>query len=212
MVTFIIVRHGFSRGNKENRFSGQMDVPLDETGILQARATAEYILANFKVDSVYASDLSRAVDTVKPIAEALGLPVHTCKELREVDVGNWQDRSNEEIAQLYPESLTVYRKTPGLAQFDGGESFAEAQQRSLEAIHRIAAENDGKTVVVGTHGGIVRALQVAWMGMSMAQMHEVPYVPNCAVTEVNYEKGKAEIVISGYADHLTEKTELVDLQ
>ena len=212
MVTFLVIRHGFSRGNKENRFSGQMDVPLDETGILQAKATAEYVLSQFKVDSVYASDLSRAVDTVKPIAEALGQSVHTCKELREVDVGDWQDRINEEIAQMYPESLAVYRKTPGLTRFDGGESFIEAQQRSLETIARIAAENEGKTVVVGTHGVIVRALQVAWLGMSMAQMQEIPYVPNCAVTVVNYENGKAEIVLSGYADHLTEKTELVDVQ
>ena len=212
MVTFLVIRHGFSRGNKENRFSGQMDVPLDETGILQAKATAEYVLSQFKVDSVYASDLSRAVDTVEPIAEALGQSVHTCKELREVDVGDWQDRTNEEIAQMYPESLAVYRKTPGLTRFDGGESFIEAQQRSLETIARIAAENEGKTVVVGTHGGIVRALQVAWLGMSMAQMQEIPYVPNCAVTVVNYENGKAEIVLSGYADHLTEKTELVDVQ
>lgn len=212
MVTFLIIRHGFSCGNKENRFSGQMDVPLDETGILQAKTTAEYILSHFKVDSVYSSDLSRAVDTVKPIAAGLGLPVHTCNELREVDVGDWQDRSNEEIARMYPESLAVYRKTPGLTCFDGGESFIEAQERSLEAIARIAAENEGKTVVIGTHGGNIRALQVAWMGMSMAQMQEVPYVSNCAVTVVNYENGKAEILLSGYADHLTEKTELVDVQ
>lgn len=212
MVTVLIIRHGFSRGNKENRFSGQMDVPLDETGILQARATAEYILSHFKVDSVYSSDLSRAVDTVKPIADALGLSVHTCKDLREVGVGDWQDRTNEEIAKLYPESIETYRKTPGLTRFDGGESFMEAQERSLRAIERIAAENEGKTVVIGTHGGNIRALQVAWMGKSMAQMQEVPYVPNCAVTVVNYENGKAEILLSGYADHLTEKTELVDVQ
>ena len=90
MIKFIIVRHGFSCGNKEKRFSGQLDVSLDEIGYSQAKSIAEYVLSNFSVDRIYSSDLSRAYDTVKPVADALGQDVVKCRELREVDVGLWR--------------------------------------------------------------------------------------------------------------------------
>ncbi|MBO7208124.1 MAG: histidine phosphatase family protein, partial [Clostridia bacterium] len=133
MVTFVIVRHGYSKGNKEKRFSGQMDVPLDEIGLSQAEAVAQYITENFKIDKIYSSDLSRAVDTVKPIAQKLGIPVNKVKELREADVGEWQGLLIETIKEQYAESFEFYRQNPGLARFDGGESYKELMDRSLVA-------------------------------------------------------------------------------
>ncbi|MBQ2754970.1 MAG: histidine phosphatase family protein [Clostridia bacterium] len=206
MVTFVIVRHGYSKGNKEKRFSGQMDVPLDEIGLSQAEAVAQYITENFKIDKIYSSDLSRAVDTVKPIAQKLGIPVNKVKELREADVGEWQGLLIETIKEQYAESFEFYRQNPGLARFDGGESYKELMDRSLVAFDKIAKENDGKTILVGTHGGVIRTLRAGWNNIPLENLKEIPHVPNASVTVVQYDKGKVNWLKIGCSDHLTEKT------
>ena len=206
MVTFIIIRHGFSLGNKEQRFSGQMDVSLDEVGQAQAISTAEYILKNFTINSIYASDLSRALDTVTPIADTLGIAVNKCKELREVHVGKWQGMLIKDVEMEYPESFALYKESPGTFRFDGGESYADMMHRVKLAFEKIAEENEGKTVVVGTHGGVIRTLRAAWNNMSLDRIKEIPHVPNGSITIVEYENGSVKWLRVGYCEHLTDKT------
>ena len=206
MTRLIIVRHGFSCGNKEKRFSGQMDVSLDEIGYAQANDISKYILDNFKVDTIYSSDLSRACDTVKPIAKALNLPIHTLKELREVDVGEWQGMLIDEVKEKYPESFNLYKSKPGIARFDGGESYQLMLDRVKPAIEKIVKENDGKTVVIGTHGGVIRVLRSAWQNIPLENIETIPHVPNASVTVIEYSNGIANLVKVGYNDYLSNRT------
>ena len=205
MTTLLIIRHGYSLGNKEKRFSGQADLPLDEAGCRQAEQTAQHVLSHYTVDAVYASDLSRAYDTVKPIAEARGLPVCTDKALREVDVGDWQGKRIDEVERQYPESFGLYKRKPGLVRFDGGESDGTMLERALPAVERIAEENEGKTVVIGTHGGVIRVLRAAWTGVSLDQIEEIPHVANGSVTVVEYERGRVTLRLVGDTAHLSER-------
>ena len=108
MVTFVIIRHGFSEFNKARKFTGQMDIPLDEAGFEQARETAAYVLKNYKIDAVYSSDLCRAVDTAKPIAKALSLPIKTSEKLREMNLGEWQGMGFDEVKEKYPEKFQSF--------------------------------------------------------------------------------------------------------
>ena len=158
------------------------------------------------MDAVYASDLSRAYDTVKPLADALHLPIHTDAALREVDVGEWQGMLFEDVARIYPESFALYKRKPGLTRFDGGESFAELLERAASAIGRIARENEGKTVVIGTHGGVIRALRAFWTGISLERMEELPHVPNASLTVAECEGGTVTLREVGYCDFLTDRT------
>lgn len=206
MVRFIIIRHGYSLGNKEKRFTGQMDVSLDEIGYSQAKSTADYILKNFKVDSIYSSDLSRAYETVKPIADVLGKEIHKCKDLREADVGEWQGKLIEDVKNEYAENFAFYKEDPGHARFVGGESYADVMYRSRQALEKIAEENEGKTVVIGTHGGVVRALRVAWDDSPLDRINEISHVPNGSVSVAEYEDGSIKWLSIGYADHLENKT------
>lgn len=206
MVTFIVIRHGYSLGNKEKRFTGQMDVPLDAVGYAQAQDTAAYILQNYKIDRVYSSDLCRAYDTVKPIADALGLDVIARKDLREVDVGNWQWKRIDALEKEFPESFASYRENPGLFSFDGGESYAGAMERARLAFVQMAEESEGKTVVVGTHGGIIRALRAAWEKIPLNRFKEIPPIPNSSITIAEYEDGVTKLVEIGCTKHLADKT------
>ena len=206
MVRFIIVRHGYSEANKAKRFAGQSDVPLDAVGLAQARSTANYIRNTYKVDRIYASDLSRAYETVRPLAEALGMEAIRRRDLREVDVGIWQGMLIEDVKNKYTEGYESYKANPGLYRFEGGESYVEACARAENAFAEIAKDNDGKTVVIGTHGGIVRAIRMAWNGIPPERMGEIPHVPNASVTVADYENGTVTWQTVGYDDHLEDKT------
>lgn len=204
MVKFIIIRHGYSEGNREKCFSGQLDVGLDRSGIIQAKETAKYITDNFKVDSIYSSDLSRALETVRPIAEALSLEIVTKEDLREVDVGIWQGRTIEDVKKEYPDEFQFYKENPGLHHFEGGESYEILMKRALNALKSIAEDNNGKTVVIGTHGGVIRTIRAGLTNTPLEKIKDIPHVPNGSITVIDYENGTADFKMIGYSEFLSE--------
>ena len=205
MTELLFVRHGYSEGNKDHRFSGQMDFPLDDAGRLQALEVAAYLRRAYRIDAIYASDLRRAYDTVRPLAEALSLPVHTVKALREIDVGLWEGVLREDVERQYPESYDLYKRKPGLLRFDGGESFSEMRARALDAVREIVKKHEGSTVVIATHGGVIRALRTLWERIPLDRMEEIPHVPNASVTLVRYDAEDGVLIHAGCCDHLSEK-------
>ena len=204
MVKFIIVRHGFSVFNKEHRFTGQIDIPLDEIGVAQAACNAEYVLSHFQIDRIYSSDLCRAYNTVKPIADALEIPIITSKGLRELYIGEWEGASIDEIRKTDPEALAFYRSQIPEACTPGGETKRELRERVTSCMAEIAKENDGRTVLIGSHGGAIRALCCAWMGYPIEEIGQVPTLGNASLTVVNYDPltGEAEFERYSYTDHL----------
>ena len=204
MTRVIIIRHGCSAANKTRVYSGQTDVALEPEGIEQAKLACRYVKDHFSVDRVYSSDLSRAVLTVSPLAEALALPIEKRPDLREVDVGLWAGITFDEIATKFPESRKIMLATPHLGGFDGGETYAEFYQRATAAFTAVAEENPGKTVAIGTHGGAIRMFLCMVLGVPLSNMSEVPIVPNCSVTVAEYEAGKWSLPIIGYRGHLEE--------
>ncbi len=206
MTRLILIRHGYSVGNKEVRFSGQADIPLDEIGILQAREITEYVVKNYKVDSVYSSDLSRACETVCGIAEYFSLPVIKRKELRELNVGLWQGRLVSEIAEEYPEEYKLFKTNIGRYRPTGGESYEEMMKRAMDEIYRIIAENKDKTVVVCTHGGVIRVIRAFLKGLSLDEIKTLSHVPNASVTVLEEVDGVISIAVEGYNGYITQKT------
>ncbi len=202
MVTLIIVRHGFSAFNKSQAFSGQLDVPLDEKGIAQAEKLKTYILNNYKIDSIYSSDLSRAVDTVKPIANALSLEIKLNTGLRELYAGLWQGKSIEEVEKEFPKTFAVYKINVGALRPDGGESYAEMTERGVKTFTEIAKENDGKTVLVATHGGLLRTFQAWVTGVPLSEIKKITHVANASISIVTYSHGRFISKLSGYTEHL----------
>lgn len=197
MTRLIIVRHGQSMANLNGTFAGQIDVPLSPLGHRQAEELKQYLTQQYKIDVVYSSALSRAFDTVAPTAAALGLPVIKDTGLKEIDGGEWEGLTNVEIAQKFPADFALWRDDIGLARCTGGESVRELQERSIAAIDRIAAENDGRTVLVGTHAGFLRAMICYWRGIPLEEMKNTTWVPNASVTEVEYDGGKYKLLKEG---------------
>ena len=201
MTKLILIRHGESTYNLERRYTGQTDVPLTEKGILQAKITADYILENYKIDAVYSSDLSRAVDTARPVAEPLGLEIKTDARLREIYAGKWQGILFSEVRTIYAEDHERYKRDRENAKTTGGEGMADVRERAFSAICDIINENPDKTVLVSAHNGPLMALQSSILGTSL---DEIKTLANNSITEVNFENGKFEVVKLGYDEHLGE--------
>ena len=197
MTKLIIVRHGQSMANLNGTFAGQVDVPLSPLGHRQAEELKEYLTKEYKIDMVYSSALSRACDTVSPTAAALGLSVIRDEGLKEINGGKWEGLTHEEIARKFPEDFAVWRENIGLSRCTGGESMRELQERSIAATARIAAENDGRTVLIGTHAGFLRAMICYWRGIPLGEMKNTAWVPNASVTEVEYDGGRYKLIKEG---------------
>ncbi len=203
MTTLILVRHGESEANLGNYYAGHLDALLTERGFAQAKLTAKYIKENYKVDKVYASDLKRAYATGQAIANAFGVEITSDSNLREIDAGEWDGVAFDELINSN-EDYRFYLEDIGNSKCTGGESVAQLQQRVSEAMNKIVAENDGKTVVVATHATPIRTMQCLWEGKTLDDMKNIPWVANASVTVAEYENGKWKLVKAGESSHLKE--------
>lgn len=190
MTKILLVRHGNSLSNVAKTFTGHINSMLSEMGEKQAERACEFILKNYKVDKIYSSDLSRAVNTVKPLANALNIPIHTDENLREIYGGKWEGVQFSKLEELFYDDYSVWEKTPGLARPTDGESYEEAQTRFYNSVKKIAEDNPNKTVVIASHGGVIRGLQCKLMGLPISRLNEIEYVVNASVTEIDFNDEK----------------------
>jgi broad specificity phosphatase PhoE len=187
-VTIILLaRHGQSDWNATRRWQGHADRPLTERGRAQASALAER-LAHIDLDAVYSSDLRRAADTARVVAEAQGLGLVQLPELREVDVGSWSGLTRDEAEDRFPDGFSRWRE--GFPGWDDGEDYDEMAQRVIGAVVQIAlAHEDGRALVV-SHGGPIRAIHAAALGLDVHEYRRLrPVEPNARLSAVCYVKG-----------------------
>ena len=204
LTRLILIRHGESEANREEAFAGWIDPDLHEKGLKQARITAKYIFDNYKVDKIYSSDLRRAYKTALCVAELFEYPVIPCERLREIRAGKWEGVKFSDIRSLYPDEYDVWMNHIGRAACVGGESVKELGERIMSALLEIAIENDGKTVVIGTHATPVRAVQAFIEKGSFDEMEHFPWVSNASVTVIEYREGKWKMIEAGADAHLSE--------
>jgi probable phosphoglycerate mutase len=158
----LLWRHGRTAFNHDNRWQGQLDVPLDDVGRLQAVESAAALSATFDGGPVrvVSSDLARAADT----AAELGLPVALDPALREVFAGTWQGLLRDEIVARWPDELAAWRRGDDVRP-GGGESRSEVAERSAAAMRRAADGMAGGTLVVVGHGAALRSGMTLLLGL-----------------------------------------------
>lgn len=160
MTTVYLVRHGQTEWNSSKRAQGQADIALDARGHEQAIAAA-FELSRKKIDGVYSSDLMRAVDTARPIAEGHGLEVQVMPEFREIDQGEWEGLHVDEIKERWPDMWGPARH---YSTRPGGESPQQVRKRALEGLAKVVAEHPEGDVVIVSHGGTIRWLAAEALG------------------------------------------------
>jgi broad specificity phosphatase PhoE len=168
----LLWRHGRTRWNVEHRFQGQADPPLDDVGKQQATAGAR-LLAGFAPTAIASSDLCRAVQTARPLAELLGLSVTLDARLRERSLGTWEGLTRDEVVRRHPEEYAHWLAGREAHQ-DGGESRAELAERVTAAL----AATEGGTVVLVTHSATAMALTGRLLGLPVTGWRAVGPLAN----------------------------------
>jgi broad specificity phosphatase PhoE len=166
VTTILLARHGETDWNRERRYQGHADPPLNEVGRVQAQTLAGE-LAGEELDAVYASDLRRAYETAEIVGARLGLPVQREAGLREIDVGSWEGLTREEL--------------------DGrkwdGESHEQHRERLIRSLREIGAQHPRGRVLVVSHGGSLRRIQEEVLGEGF------PVIGHCSVWQLALENG-----------------------
>ena len=202
MTTIILIRHGQSEANLHKVFAGHFNAPLSPLGHEQAKKTAEAVASRFKIDKIYGSDLLRAFDTGKHLADILNMEIIPDQSFREVFAGEWEGMKFDDILEKYSEDFLVWRTDIGNARCTGGESSRELGERILARIREIAEENDGKTVAVATHAAAIRSLMAMCSGEDFSIMKDIPFVSNASYSILVADNGELKFTEVSCDEHL----------
>jgi broad specificity phosphatase PhoE len=172
----LLARHAETDWNRDGRFQGHADPPLNERGREQARALAE-LLEGEALEAVYSSDLRRAHETAEIVARLKGLEVTVDPQLRERDFGPWSGLTLMEIEERFPDQIRLWRQ----GKASPGESRDSLTQRVVAAARRIASAYPEGQVLVVTHGGAVRVLRHA---MGLDEHLSAPGLANAELVKI----------------------------
>ena len=202
----LAIRHGETAWNVATRIQGHLDIPLNDTGLQQARWLAQALAGRDELHAVYASDLARAHVTAQTIAEATGLAVTTHRGLRERAFGDFQGRTFAEIEAELPEHAHHWRKrSPEWAPPGEGESLLVLRDRVLATVDELASRHMGEQIVLVAHGGVMDVLYRAATRMDL-QAPRTWLLPNTAVNRLLWTPQGLSLV--GWADvsHLEDRS------
>jgi broad specificity phosphatase PhoE len=191
VTSLVLVRHGETDWNRENRFQGHADPPLNDAGRRQAQDLARSLTGTFS--AVYSSPLRRASETADILAAGLGPQVTISEELREVDLGSWQGLTRSEVESRFPDG---YRRWLDHGHgWDDGETYDELGARVVIGLRRIGEAHPRGEVLVVTHGGPIRSALAAASGVPFGEVRRsIRVVGNCAVVRFALREGILERV------------------
>jgi ribonuclease H / adenosylcobalamin/alpha-ribazole phosphatase len=195
-----LLRHGQTEHTPERRFSGSSDLPLSELGRAEARAAAKH-LADRGIDVVVSSPLQRCRETAQAAADVLGLPVEIDEDLRELDFGEWEGLTGDEMRARSP---LAYRRWWGATDVraPGGESVADVSARVARARRRIHERHAGKTVLVVSHVTPIKLLLAAGLGVGDEVVHRIFLEAASLCTVAWSSDGRASVRLVNDTSHL----------
>lgn len=195
--TVYLIRHGMTECNKMKSFQGAQDHPLNADGLNQAKELAKHF-QNIALDSIYASTMTRARQTAGELAKVKNLPVEFSDAFREISFGDWEGLEYAEITKRWPEEFGQFMTCPSRCHIPHAASFEEVKQRVWQEFQRILLkEGGGRNIAIVAHGGCLRLLLCALLGMPIDNMWMLS-LGNCSVTTLEFWDGRC--VMTGFND------------
>lgn len=191
----LLVRHGETDWNRQGRFQGQIDIPLNANGLAQAEAAGAF-LATVSIQRAYTSAMARPRQTAERILAAHpGVPLTATRGLVEIGHGLWEGRLEREIAEGWPALLADWKRAPQTVQMPEGETIHDVWQRSLDAWSTIAASLDeAETALVVAHDAVNKTILCSLLGLTPADIWMIKQ-GNGGVTVIDYPQGASGIAV-----------------
>ena len=165
MSKIYLIRHGETISNANATFQGQTNSPLSKLGRKQAQVLAHRLRKDqIKVDRLIASTLGRAIETAQYISESIQCEIETDPELQEINLGNWEGLSWNQISDKFPQYSDEYHEKWWQFKQHGGESWTEALERFYSAVLRLVNTSPSKNLMIVAHGGVIRVLIAKLLG------------------------------------------------
>lgn len=155
-MRLFLARHGTTVWNELGLYQGRKDTELSPVGLSQARALGE-ALRPIPFDAIYSSPLRRALDTALLVAKGRGMEVSVDEDLSEIDHGEWEGKSREEVRALFPHELEDWLRAPHLVRMPGGESLEDVKRRVLSFMGRIYGSGFEQVLAV-SHDAVIKVM------------------------------------------------------
>lgn len=195
----LLIRHGRTQSNDEQRWQGHVDGVLTELGRDQARRLAQYLPP---IDALYASPLARAADTAAAIAEEQGVPVELEPALKEIGFGVWEGMTRDEIASAFPGEYADFSSGGDVRRGGTGETFGEVRKRMTDAVATIVARHPGQEIGLVSHGGATRAYATEVLGIPFEGRNRLQSLGNTHYARLAFTGRGATLVSWNLGPHL----------
>lgn len=172
MTRIILVRHGQTEWNKEERFRGRVDIDLDEVGVRQAQAAAER-LAHWEVAALYSSPLRRAMATAEAIAQRFSLPIQILDGINDMHFGVWQGVSVADVRENYAELFAIWRSSPQQLRIPQGETLEDVKNRVVATLDDLVTKHENDTVALVTHRVVCKVLLCHALGLDNSHFWQI---------------------------------------
>jgi broad specificity phosphatase PhoE len=172
VTRIIILRHGRTEWNRVEKFRGRADIGLDRVGIEQAEAAAKRI-GEWPISAVYSSPLQRAMATSDIVASRLGIGVNLLPEIVDIDYGEWQGLSTQEVIDRYHSLYSKWIKDPDDVKFPGGESFSRVRDRISRTVEVLIQQHPKESIVLVTHKVICQVFVLNLLALNSSHFWQI---------------------------------------
>ncbi|OIQ70184.1 phosphoserine phosphatase 1 [mine drainage metagenome] len=175
----LLTRHGDVEGIHPERFRGRVELELTALGRRQAQAAAQRIASEFTPQAVYTSPMGRCRETASEIAAACGLSAQVLPGLDDLDYGDWQWKTHEEVQASQPQAYALWKSAPQWVRFPGGESLQDLALRVADGLRGLLHRHADHTVVLVGHDSVNRALLLQALDLPLSAYWRIQQKPCC---------------------------------
>ncbi|PIF02480.1 MAG: hypothetical protein CR979_01360 [Propionibacterium sp.] len=197
-TNLVLLRHGQTKLNAAGIFQGQLDEPLDDLGLEQANQAAA-ALAEFSPQVLYSSNLKRAHQTAAAVSKVSGLDISLDTRLGEIDCGTWQGQTYQAVEKQHPEIVAALRNGEDFRRSPTGETEVEVADRVSAALTEILQANQGKRIVVVSHGLAIRVGLNKMLGLPSSAAAKILTMQNCHYAAIRKTQEHLQLVAYNFS-------------